>query len=240
MALLKFTVAPLKAVAAAARLAGAVHRLAPGVVAFSSSPAALAAEASPAAGASAEAAAVPKDPGYTITEIAVEKSGKSKRTHATGMVEYVKGHTKKLNPLARQVRSGSRVRRCSIPLFSHTLRLTQVAGKSVAEALAQMAFSPSRRAPQLTRAITRAVNAARGPSGLPVAAFKVEQAWTGKHTASQRIRFHSKGRAGRASKRTSKVWVRVAAMSAAEAAKKNRFTAMPTPESIAALDPRAY
>lgn len=50
------------------------------------------------------AAPVVADPGYTITEVKLEGSGKSNRTHATAMVQYVKGHTKKLNPLARQVR----------------------------------------------------------------------------------------------------------------------------------------
>lgn len=103
-----------------------------------------------------------------------------------------------------------------------------------------MAFSPARRAPQVTRAINRAVNKARGPSGLPTSAFKVVQAWTGKHTASQRIRHHSKGRAGKGSKRTSKLWVKVTAMNPTEAGKLNRFTSRPTPDTIAALDPRAY
>lgn len=124
-------------------------------------------------------------------------------------------------------------------LHAHISAL-QVVGKSVSEALAQMAFNPTRRAPTVTRAITRAVNAARGPSGLPIAAFKVVQAWTGKHTSSPRIRYHSKGRAGRASKRTSKLWVKVRAMSPAEADKLNRFKLAPSAASIAALSPRAY
>jgi ribosomal protein L22 len=104
-----------------------------------------------------------------------------------------------------------------------------------------MALSPSRRAPYVSRAINKAVNAARGPSGLPVSAFKIEQAWTGKHTASPRIRHHSKGRAGRAYKRTSKVWVKVRVMSEEESKKMNRFKGtQPTATSIAALDARAY
>jgi ribosomal protein L22 len=118
--------------------------------------------------------------------------------------------------------------------------MLQVVGKSVSEALAQMAFNPSRRAPALTRAITRAVNAARGPTGLAIGAFKVLQAWTGKHTESPRIRYHSKGRAGRGTKRTSKLWVKVKAMTPVEATKLNRWTVAPSAATMAALDPRAY
>lgn len=160
----------------------------------------------------------PASPGYTVTEVSLEPAARSRRSaSALAVVGHVKGHTKKLSPVARHV-----------------------AGRSVSEALVALALSPSRRAPYVARALNRAVNAARGPSGLPPAAFKVAAAWTGKHTAMPRVRHHSKGRAGRASKRTSKVWVRVAAMAPAEAARLNRYTVANTPASIARLDPRGY
>jgi hypothetical protein len=69
----------------------------------------------------------------------------------------------------------------------------------------------------------------------------VDQAWTGKHISSPRLRYHSKGRAGRSHYRTSTLNVRVREMTPEEAEKKARFTkTLPTPESIAKLDPRAY
>jgi hypothetical protein len=40
---------------------------------------------------------------YTVSELAVERAATTSRTHALAMVHYVKGHTKKLNPIARQV-----------------------------------------------------------------------------------------------------------------------------------------
>jgi len=178
-----------------------------------------AAAAAPAAGAPPPPPLPPPAPSaYTVTEVSLEPAARSRRTaSALAVVGHVKGHTKKLSPVARHV-----------------------AGRSVSDALVQLALSPSRRAPAVARALNRAVNAARGPSGLPPAAFKVAAAWTGKHAASPRVRHHSKGRAGRASKRTSKVWVRVAAMAPAEAARLNRYTTANTPAGIARLDPRGY
>jgi ribosomal protein L22 len=112
----------------------------------------------------------------------------------------------------------------------------------VNEALAQMAFSPSSRSEPATRAIKRAVNQASAFHGLNTSALLVEAAWTGKHLSAPRIRHHSKGRAGRAAKRTSQLSVRLREMTPDEASKKNKFTRVfeRLAETRAALDPRAY
>ena len=69
----------------------------------------------------------------------------------------------------------------------------------------------------------------------------VDRAWTGKHMSSPRLRYHSKGRAGRSHYRTSMLSVRLREMTAEEAQAKARFAQVaPSAERKAKLDPRAY
>jgi ribosomal protein L22 len=161
----------------------------------------------------AETSASAPTPAYTIDEI----STTSVVARALGRVRHVRGHTKKLSPLARQV-----------------------AGLSVPEALAQMAFSPRQRSEAVRDALRRAVGSAETYHGLSAAKLMIEAAWTGKHQSSPRIRHHSKMRAGRAHKRTSQLTVRVREMTPEESDKLVRFKGRPTPDSIAKLDPRGY
>ena len=165
------------------------------------------------AASSAAPAAASASPAYTVDEVA----SSSVAARALGRVRNVRGHTKKLNPLARQV-----------------------AGLSVPEALAQMAFSSRQRSEAVRNALRRAVGSAETYHGLSAPKLMVEAAWTGKHQSSPRIRHHSKMRAGRAHKRTSQLTVRVREMTAAETDKLVRFKERPTPESRAKLDPRGY
>jgi ribosomal protein L22 len=186
---------------------------------FSSSSSISAAEAAAAGGSRAAAGASPQStalaaPAYTISEL--PKSA-AETPRALGRVRNVRGHSKKLDSLARQVRQ-----------------------LSVNEALAQMAFSPRSRASDVRDALIRASREAAAYHGLPKSRLMVEAAWTGKHQSSPRIRHHSKMRAGRSHKRTSQLSVRVREMTDAEAAKKNKFKQLPTPESIARLSPRGY
>lgn len=131
----------------------------------------------------------------------------------------IKGHTKKLNPLARQI-----------------------VGLSANEAIAQMAFAPQRRAKAVKQAIERAAYNADFYTGLSQNELMVERAWTGKNLTSVRMRYHSKGRAGRAHYRTSQLSVRLRQMTPDEAEKLNRFDSRkrPTAASKAALHPRGY
>ena len=64
-------------------------------------------------------------------------------------------------------------------------------------------------------------------------------AWTGKKVQSPRIRFHSKGRTGRAYYRTCQLSVRLREMTADEA-KLNRFRVKASPSARAVLSPRGY
>ncbi len=134
----------------------------------------------------------------------------------TSVVRSVRGHTKKLSPLARQV-----------------------SGLSVNEALAQMAFSSSQRAQDVSKAVARACKQVELFHGLPRGGLMVEAAWTGKHTCSPRIRHHSKMRAGRAHKRTSQISLRVRQMTPEEAGRLNRFQGTPG-TAKEALSPRGY
>lgn len=69
----------------------------------------------------------------------------------------------------------------------------------------------------------------------------VDRAWTGKHMSSPRLRYHSKGRAGRSHFRTSMLSVRLREMTADEALAKRRFgPAKLDPAAAAKLNPRAY
>ena len=96
----------------------------------------------------------------------------------------VKGHTKKLNPVARLV-----------------------SGMGVSEALAQLAFSASSRASAVSKVIERAIIKADLDHGLKRGDLVVEAAWTGKHVSYPRLRHHAKGRGGKSFKRTSQVSV---------------------------------
>jgi ribosomal protein L22 len=158
-------------------------------------------------------------PAYVIQELPAAAAAAAP-PRGTSVVRSIRGHTKKLSPLARQV-----------------------SGLGVNEALAQMAFSSSQRAQHVARAVTRACKQVELFHGLPRGELMVEAAWTGKHTSSPRIRHHNKMRAGRAHKRTSQVTLRVRAMSPAEAAKRNRFPSAGAAEAAsarAALSPRGY
>ncbi len=168
--------------------------------------------------AAAAAAPTPATPAYVIQELPAAPASAAPR--GTSVVRSIRGHAKKLSPLARQV-----------------------AGLGVNEALAQLAFSSSQRAQHVARAVARACKQVELFHGLPRGDLMVEAAWTGKHTSSPRIRHHSKMRAGRAHKRTSQVTLRVRAMSGAEAAAKNRFPApggASAKAAKAALSPRGY
>ena len=164
-----------------------------------------------AAGPQAEASLAP--PAYVIKELPAAPAALAR---GTSVVRSVRGHTKKLTPLTRQV-----------------------AGLGVNEALAQLAFSSAQRAQDVSRAVARACKQVELFHGLPRGELMVEAAWTGKHTSSPRIRHHSKMRAGRAHKRTSQVSLRVRQMTATEAAALNRFPAAAAAPK-AALSPRGY
>jgi ribosomal protein L22 len=155
---------------------------------------------------------------YTIAELR-GAGGARVVPRAQASVKFVFGHTKKLNPVARQVR-----------------------GLSVNEAMAQMAFSSAERARAVTKALRRAAQRAEMYHALPSDRLMVEAAWTGKHTSSPRVRRQNKGRFGRAYKRTSQVFLRVREMSEEEAEAKNRFkpSSFPTAASRAKLSPRGY
>ena len=155
-------------------------------------------------------------PSYVIEELPQGPSSNA-IPRSQGKVKGVRGHTKKLNPVARQV-----------------------TGLSVNEAMAQMAFSSSNRAEAVSRVLVRASKQAEIFHQLKRAELMVEAAWTGKQSCSRRIRHHSKGRAGLAHKRTSQISVRLRKMTSEEAEKLNKFKRMGTLESRAALDPRGY
>ena len=157
-------------------------------------------------------------PSYVIEELP-KGSSSSVMPRSAGKVRGVRGHTKKLNPVSRQV-----------------------IGLSVNEAMAQMAFSSSTRAEAVSRVLVRASKQAELFHQLKRSELMVEAAWTGKQDCSRRVRHHSKGRAGMAHKRTSQISVRLRKMTGEEAEKLNKFKGlgvMPA-ESRASLDPRGY
>lgn len=158
-------------------------------------------------------------PAYTITEVEPESTDAGRAAVKRGwyVLKGIRGHTKKLNPIARQI-----------------------AGKSVNEALTQMAFSQQKRAASARSALERACQNADFYHSLSSDQLMVERAWTGKHMTSMRIRYHSKGRAGRAYWRTSMLTVRLREMTPAEQLKKNRFGAKPSAAVRAKLDPHGY
>jgi large subunit ribosomal protein L22 len=179
--------------------------------------AAVSAPAAP-AGASLVVSGPESPADYTVAELR-GPDGARVVPRAQASVKFVFGSTKKLNPVARQVR-----------------------GKSVNEAMAQMAFSSAERARAITKALRRATQRAAMYHALPSERLMVEAAWTGRHTSSPRIRYMNKGRAGRSFKKTSQVFLRVREMSEEEAREKNRFKAadFPTAASRARLSPRGY
>jgi ribosomal protein L22 len=69
----------------------------------------------------------------------------------------------------------------------------QVAGKSVSEAVAQMAFSDRRRAKVIRHCIERAVNRADFYHGLTGESLKVAEAFSGKQITAPRLRHHGRG-----------------------------------------------
>lgn len=157
-------------------------------------------------------------PSYTISDVSVEAPATKVKKWGQASLAKIKGHTKKLSPLTRQI-----------------------AGLSANEAIAQMAFSPRARANSAVRkALESAVKNADFYHGLTQDQLMVDQAYTGKQWTSPRLRYHSKGRGGRSHYRTSRVSVKLREMSAEESAKLNRFKGFPTSESRAAIDPRGY
>lgn len=167
----------------------------------------------------------------------------------------IRGHTKKLNPLARQVRRpGGPRRACRLPSHTaaprtptapthpttHPPTHPQIVGKSASEVLAQMSYSKQSRARNVKVAVERALLNADFYHALRPEQMLVERAWTGKHLTSMRIRHHSKGRAGRSHWRTSMLTVRVREMEGDEPARLNKFTRLPAAATRTALDPRGY
>ena len=197
----------------------------------------------PAPGSSGEGAA------YTITEAPVEGAARGGAKWGRFVLKNITGHTKKLNPVARQVRACARG--CTVgrhgaapddaiittpPLLAYP---PQIVGLSVNEALAQMSFHVKRRGKAVGMAVERAAWNADFHHDVRREALMVDQAWTGKQLQMPRIRYHSKGRAGRSHYRTSMLTVRLREMTPEERAKRRSFT-KPTPEARAALSPRGY
>ena len=147
-------------------------------------------------------------PSYSISEVdpstirtrgavSVESHLRGKR----GFLSFPGG----LSPLLRRVNASLR------SVKGHTKKLTPVArlvtGMGVSEALAQLAFSASSRASAVTKVIERAIIKADLDHGLKRGDLVVEAAWTGKHVSYPRLRHHAKGRGGKSFKRTSQVSV---------------------------------
>ena len=177
--------------------------------------------AAPSRGFAADAA--PAAPAYTISELpaslaSVGGAGPSSSVRRGWFVlRNIHGHSKKLNPLARQI-----------------------AGLSVPEALAQMAFSPARRARAVREAVTKATWNADFYHALPPEKLMVERAWTGNGLRAPRIVYHARGKSGRAHYRTTSLSVRLREMSPQEEEALVKFKTRPTAESRARLDARAY
>jgi len=136
---------------------------------------------------------------------------------AGAALRSVKGHTKKLNPVARLV-----------------------SGLGVPEAVAQLAFSASQRAAAVRKVIEKAVKRAELEHGLPRDRLVVEAAWTGKHMRFPRIRHHAKGRGGKSFKRTSMVSVSLREAAPEEARRLSRFGPAAGAARRELLDVRGY
>ena len=108
------------------------------------------------------------------------------------------------------------------------------------EALAQMAFSQQKRAKAVGSAVERAAWNADFHHNVRPEELLVDSAWTGKQITQARIRYHSKGRAGRSHLRTSMVTVKLREMTAEERTARQKFPWRPTSETRARLDPRGY
>jgi large subunit ribosomal protein L22 len=159
----------------------------------------------------------PSKPSYTITEAPIEPVKDEKKIkRGIFKLSNIPGHTKKLNPLARQI-----------------------VGRSVNEAIAQMAFAPQSRAKLVKQAIEKAAVNADFYHDVSKEDLLVERAWTGKQFMSPRVRYHSKGRAGRSYFRTSTVWVRLREMLLDEKEKLNKFKSNKITKKES-LSPRGY
>ena len=113
-------------------------------------------------------------------------------------------------------------------------------GQSVNEAMAQMAFHPQKRSEDMKTALQRAAWNADFYHALRPDDLMVEEAWTGKHLTTPRIRHHNKGRSGRSHYRTSMLTVRLREMTEEEKASLNKFKWLPNAATRAKLDPRGY
>ncbi len=90
------------------------------------------------------------------------------------------------------------VRMCDSAWLHGCVRLavSQVAGLSANEALAQMAFSPKVRSSVVRHVLLRAINRADFYHGLTSDDLKVAEAFTGKGLTAPRIRHHGRGACG--------------------------------------------
>lgn len=195
-------------------------------------------------------------PAYTITD-APGAAAVGQKKWGRFVLRGIRGHTKKLNPVARQVCANawiatttcqlvcardviaSRITLLSLPLcpFNPT---SQVVGLCVPEAMAQMSYSQVKRKDSVKTAIQRACWNADFYHNIQPTALMVDEAWTGKELSSPRVRHHSKGRFGLAHYRTSVLTVKVRAMTPVEADKLVKFPTLPSPANKAKLDPRGY
>jgi hypothetical protein len=118
----------------------------------------------------------------------------------------------------------------------------QIAGLSVNEALAQMAFSAKKRGSVAATAVRRAVWNADFYHDVKQDDLMVTAAWTGKELSAPRVRYHGRGRVGMMHYRTSKLTVMLREMTPAEREERAKFARWqaPTPELRASLDPRGY
>lgn len=108
------------------------------------------------------------------------------------------------------------------------------------EALAQMAFLAKRRGRAVGSAVERAAWNADFHHDVRREDLLVDAAWTGKQFTQPRIRYHSKGRAGRAHMRTSMFTVKLREMTAEERVARQKFPWRATDATRAKLDPRGY
>lgn len=105
--------------------------------------------------------------------------------------------------------------------------------------MVQLAYSPSIKKDDFKAAIRNAVRHANTYHQLGQDNLLIEQAWTGKHRATPRIRHHSKGRAGIAHKRTSMFSVLLREMTPEET--KTMHTYRPRAlQKKNGLDPHCY
>ena len=205
---------------------------------------------------------------YTITESPIA-AATTRPKWGRYVLRNIPGHTKKLNPITRQVcaktwpigRVATR-QRCIAAQCCHvhspilrfqlasrhttnilvrtTLHLLQLVGLSVNEALAQMSFLAKRRGRAVGTAIERAAWNADYHHDIRREDLLVDEAWTGKQLTQGRIRYHSKGRAGRSHMRTSTVTVKLREMTSDERNGRQKFPWRATELTRAKLDPRGY